>query len=110
MPLIMPIKELRNTTEISNIAHKEQEPIFITKNGYSDLVVMSSELYDKFARINRIDQAIFESEQEIANGAEAVDAEIVFAELEKKHVGSIQGKSQPQRCPRIRSNLRIYRK
>lgn len=52
MPLIMPIKELRNTTEISNIAHKEQEPIFITKNGYSDLVVMSSELYDKFARMN----------------------------------------------------------
>ena len=81
MPLIMPIKELRNTTEISNIAHKEQEPIFITKNGYSDLVVMSSELYDKFARMNRIDQAIFESEQEIANGAEAVDAEIVFAEF-----------------------------
>ena len=35
MPLIMPIKDLRNTTEISNIAHKEQEPIFITKNGYS---------------------------------------------------------------------------
>ena len=32
---------------------------------------------------NRIDQAIFESEQEIANGAEAVDAEIVFAELER---------------------------
>ena len=78
MPLIMPIKDLRNTTEISNIAHKEQEPIFITKNGYSDLVVMSSELYDKFARMNRIDQAIFESEQEIANGAEAVDAEIVL--------------------------------
>ena len=58
-----------------------------SKNGYSDLVVMSSELYDKFARMNRIDQAIFESEQEIANGAEAVDAEIVFAELEKKHFG-----------------------
>ena len=87
MPLIMPIKDLRNTTKISNIAHKEQEPIFITKNGYSDLVVMSSELYDKFASTNRIDQAIFESEQEIANGAEAADAEVVFAELEKKHFG-----------------------
>ena len=49
---------------------------------------MSNELYDKFARINRIDQAIFESEQEIANGAKAVDAEIVFAELEKKHFKS----------------------
>ena len=79
----MPIKDLRNTTEISNIAYKEQEPIFITQNGYSDLGVMSSGLYDKFARMNRIDQAIFESEQKIANGAEAVDAEIVFAELEK---------------------------
>lgn len=87
MPLIMPIKDLRNTTEISNIAHSTQEPIFITKNGYSDLVVMSSELYDKFARINRIDQAIYESEQEILNGAEAIDANIVFAELEKKYFG-----------------------
>lgn len=87
MPLIMPITELRNTTEISNIAHKQQEPIFITKNGYSDLVVMSSELYDKFARINRIDQAIYESEQEVLNGAEATDANIVFEELEKKHFG-----------------------
>ena len=87
MPLIIPIEDLRNTTGISNIPHKEQEPIFITQNGYSDLVVMSSKLYDKFAKMNRIDQAIFEFEQEIANGAEAVDAEIVFAELEKKHFG-----------------------
>lgn len=87
MPLIMPIKDLRNTTEIYNIAHKKQEPIFLQKNGYSDLVIMSSELYDKFARMNRVDQAIYESEQEVANGAEAVDADIVFAELEKKHFG-----------------------
>ena len=87
MPLILPIKDLRNTTETSNIAHKEQEPIFIIKNGYSDLVVMCSELYDKFARINRIDQAIFESEQEITNGAEAIDAEVVFAKLEERYFG-----------------------
>ena len=73
--------------QISNIAHKAQEPIFISQNGYIGWGVMSSELYDKFARMNWIDQAIFESEQEIANGAEAVDAEIVFAELEKKHFG-----------------------
>ncbi len=85
MPLIMPIKELRKTSEISDLAHKEQQPIFITKNGYSDLVVMSSELYDRFANINRIDQAIYESELEIENGAEAVDAEAVFAGLEKKY-------------------------
>ena len=69
MPLIMPMKDLRNTTKISNIAHKTQEPIFITKNGYIDLVVMSSELYDKFAGMNRIDQAIFDSEHSIHDTA-----------------------------------------
>lgn len=87
MPIIIPIKDLRNTTKISNIDYKEQEPIFITKNGYSDLVEMSSERYDKFARMNRVGQAIFESEQEIISGVETTDAELVFAELEKKHFG-----------------------
>ena len=61
MPLIMPIRDLRNTSEISELAHKQQEPIFITKNGYSDLVVMSSELYDQFIKTNRIDQIIYET-------------------------------------------------
>ena len=51
MPMIMPIRDLRNTSDISDLAHKRQEPIFITKNGYSDLVVMSAELYEKFAQI-----------------------------------------------------------
>ena len=55
MPIIMPIRDLRKTSEISELAHKKQEPIFIMKNGYSDLVVMSSELYERFAQINKID-------------------------------------------------------
>ena len=87
MPLIMPIKDLRNTTEISNIAHKEQEPIFITKNGYSDLVVMSSELYDKLARINRIDQAIYESEKEMEEGGDSIDLDEAFDQLNRKYYG-----------------------
>jgi prevent-host-death family protein len=84
MPLIMPIKDLRNTSEISDIAHREQEPIFITKNGYSDLVVMSSELYDRFAKNNRIDQAIYESEKEMQEGGEAVDLDDAFNMLNSK--------------------------
>ncbi len=87
MPIIRPIKDLRNTNEISELAHNEQEPIFITKNGYSDLVIMSSELYDRFARINRIDQAIFESEEDVLNGNEPQDAISVFENLEKKYFG-----------------------
>lgn len=87
MPIIVPIKDLRNTTELSNLAHKEQEPIFVTKNGYSDLVVMSSELYDKFARTNRIDQTIYESEKNLLNGGKPVDAEKIFTELDMKYFG-----------------------
>ena len=87
MPLIMPIRDLRNTSEISDIAHKNQEPIFITKNGYSDLVVMSSELYDKFAKINRIDQAIYESEKDMEEGGEAIDLDDAFGRLNKKYYG-----------------------
>jgi prevent-host-death family protein len=87
MPLILPIRDLRKTNEISEIAHKAQEPIFITKNGYSDLVVMSSELYDRFAQINRIDQAIYESEKEMQAGGESIELDHAFHMLNKKYYG-----------------------
>jgi prevent-host-death family protein len=48
MPVIKPISDLRNkANEISEIAHKSGEPIFITKNGKGDLVVMSLAQYSK---------------------------------------------------------------
>ncbi len=87
MPMIMPIRDLRDTSKVSEIAHRQQEPIFITKNGYSDLVVMSAEYFEKFARENRIDQAIFEAEQEFAETGESIDAKVAFKELEKKYFG-----------------------
>ena len=83
----MPIRDLRNTSEISEIAHKMQEPIFITKNGYSDLVVMSAELYDHFAQINRIDQAIYDAEKEVENGAEPMTLDAAKSSLDKKYHG-----------------------
>ena len=46
MPIIRPITDLRNTTEISELCNSRKEPIFITKNGYGDLVIMSMETYD----------------------------------------------------------------
>ena len=87
MPTIMPIRDLRNTSEISELAHKKQEPIFITKNGYSDLVVMSAELYEKFAQINRIDQAIYEAEKEVENVAELISVDNAIERLNKKYYG-----------------------
>ena len=46
MPVIKPISDLRNkANEISELAHKSNEPIFITKNGQGDMVVMSISHY-----------------------------------------------------------------
>ena len=83
MPTIIPIRDLRNTSEISELAHRKQEPIFITKNGYSDLVVMSSEYYERFAQINKIDQAIFDAETEVENGAEPISLNNAMERLNK---------------------------
>ena len=87
MPTIIPIRDLRNTSSISDMAHSKQEPIFITKNGYSDLVIMSAELYDKLALEQRIDQAIFEAEEEVSKGAKTIPLEEARKQLDKKYYG-----------------------
>lgn len=47
MPQIIPIKDLKNTRERSEMCHKSEDPIFVTKNGYGDMVIMSIEVYEK---------------------------------------------------------------
>lgn len=44
---ILPIKELKNTAKISQLCNMDNQPIFITKNGYSDLVIMSMKTYEE---------------------------------------------------------------
>ncbi len=51
---------------------------FYYQNGYSDLVLMSSELYDKFVKNNRIDQAIYESEKEMESGGVSIGLDEAF--------------------------------
>ena len=85
MPQILPITDLRKTNEISELCHKDHEPIFITKNGYGDLVVMSMEAYERLIQSNRMDAAITEAEQEVMDGAELIDAREALAALKKKY-------------------------
>ena len=47
---ILPIKDLRNTNEISKTVKEENDPIFITKNGYADMVIMSQDVFDNIAK------------------------------------------------------------
>ncbi len=50
MPTIIPIKDLKSTSEISDMCHRTDEPIYITKNGYGDMVIMSMENFEQFRK------------------------------------------------------------
>lgn len=50
MAIIRPCADLRNNySEISKICHNTNKPIFITKNGYNDLVLLSTEAYESLS-------------------------------------------------------------
>lgn len=89
MPKILPITELRNTTDVSNLCHSSDEPIFITKNGYGDLVIMSMDAYDDLLATINTDSRIAEAEAEIKSGEPLLKAEDVFADLRRKHFETV---------------------
>lgn len=47
MPKIIPIRDLKNTSEISQMCQEASEPIYITKNGYGNMVIMSVKMYEE---------------------------------------------------------------
>ena len=87
MPQIRPITDLRNTNEISELCHSKREPIFITKNGYGDLVVMSIEMYEEMLEAGVVDTAIAEAEAELAVSGKLHDAREILISLRRKHFG-----------------------
>lgn len=87
MPQIRPITDLRNTNEISDICHKQNEPIFITKNGYGDLVIMSIETYEHQLALVEVYKKLAEAETQLAQGVPLLDGEEIFKKLRDKYVG-----------------------
>ena len=65
MPQIIPIRDLKNTAEISEMCRRSNEPVFVTKNGYGDMVIMSMETYEKMSYMNEIYSKIAQGEQSI---------------------------------------------
>lgn len=65
---------LRNDySTISNLAKETKEPIYITKNGEGDLVLMSIDAYEKREQILQLRAQILQAEQERLNGAPTLD-------------------------------------
>ena len=89
MPTIRPISDLRNNSnEISEFCRASREPVFITKNGVGDVVIMSIELYERLMAQLDLYAKLAEAEAEIASGAEGTD----FFEFAKKLRADVHGR------------------
>jgi len=68
MPVIVPVRDLKNTTRISELCNSEKRPVFITKNGYGDMVIMSMAFYEESIGRNAVYAKLEEARADIAAG------------------------------------------
>ena len=85
MPVIIPIKDLKDTNSISKLAHESNEPIFVTKKRCNDLVIMSAELYGKLFETDHIDKAIRESEEMQNKSKKSIKLDKAFKTFDEKY-------------------------
>ncbi len=84
MPQIIPIKDLKDTTNVSALCHRTDEPIYVTKNGYGDMVLMSMELFETMRKKWDVYSEIELSETQIKQG-KTKDARKALAEVKAKY-------------------------
>ena len=84
MPQIIPIRDLKNTGAISQMCHEASEPIFVTKNGYGDMVIMSMKMYEESLYMQSIYNRLAESEASIAAGW-TTNAKASLKRIREKH-------------------------
>ena len=84
MPKIIPIKELKDTAKISEMCHENDGPIYVTKNGYGDMVIMSMKTYDEYMLRQEIYQKLSVAEEDFHSG-NVMDAEESLHKLRQKY-------------------------
>jgi prevent-host-death family protein len=85
MPTIKPISDLRNkSNEISKLAHEIDEPIFITRNGEGDMVLMSMAHYSQIQLKLKLFGKLSEAQAQISSGDSGRPLHDVFADLRER--------------------------
>lgn len=84
MPNIIPIRDLKNTSAISDLCKKNNEPLFVTKNGYGDMVIMSMETYEEKMALLDVYEKLMVAEEEYKYG-HTVDAKESLKRLREKY-------------------------
>ena len=68
MPRIIPIRDLKNTAAISQMCSESTEPVYITKNGYGDMVLMSMKAYEEKFMLLDLYEKLARAEDDMKTG------------------------------------------
>jgi prevent-host-death family protein len=89
MSNIRPVSDLRNNfSAISKLVHTSAEPVFLTKNGYGDMVVMSMEAYEDTLFESEMYYKLKEAEAEAKSTKRRFSHDEVFSELRRRITGT----------------------
>ena len=87
---ILPISDFRNNAnEISDFWHQTREPVYITRNGTGDMVVISMEEYERQQALIDLYGKLAVAEQEIASGAKGEDFLTLAKNLRERVHGNV---------------------
>lgn len=84
MEKIRPVSDLRNNfTEISRQVHESHEPVFLTKNGFGDMVVLSMEAYENLQFESEVYYKLKEAEKYAAHSGKTYSSKEVLNGLKE---------------------------
>ena len=82
MKLIRPVSDLRNNfADISRTVHETSQPVFLTKNGYGDMVVLSMEAFEKLQFESEVYFKLQEAEREAALTEERFSSKDILKDM-----------------------------
>ncbi|MDD2190189.1 MAG: type II toxin-antitoxin system Phd/YefM family antitoxin [Eubacteriales bacterium] len=84
MPKIIPIRDLKNTSEISQMCIEESEPIYVTKNGYGDMVIMGMKLYEEKMFMLDVYNKLNAAEEQLNDG-KVIDGSVSLKNIRDKY-------------------------
>ena len=85
MPIIRPVSDLETSlSEITKAVHENDEHVFLTNNGYGDMVVMSMDIWEEMNFENEIYQKLTEAQIEAHTNPRRLSHDEVFSPLRQK--------------------------
>ncbi len=85
MPIIKSISSLRNRTrEIAAICHNEDQPVYLTTNGEGDLVVMSTDHYERLKAQVELFEKLGAAQAQSAAGEKSITHRQMMTKLRRR--------------------------